>query len=114
MKQLLLILFLATNICVAQKKIAIVITGYDGMADSIMVSNVNFVDTSYWQVDEKLWYKAKDSGLYEINPWIKSEYELFNVYSCTDFYGTQEGFWFIDQDIILAIARRKLIYLGKM
>lgn len=117
MKKIILIFLLATNICLAQKKIAIVITGYDNTRDNWEICNVNFADTSYYQIDQKaISVFEKDSIYYnlysEINPWDKSEYEVCDFHYYTDRWGSD--CWLNVYDVIFYIARKKLISLGKL
>lgn len=115
MKKLLLILFLATNIGVAQKNIALVITGYDTKMDDWEKATPTFADTSYWVIDEDVFWKSKPQsieGCHAINPWDKTKYEVCEAYFYTDFFGTSS--WLNASDIIMVLIRQKLISLGKL
>lgn len=117
MKKLLLILFLATNVSVAQKKVALVITGYDTKMDDWEKSNVTFVDTSYWVIPElALSTYKEDTSKYlqvsQIKPWDTKGYEICEFHYYLDRWGTD--CWLNIYGVIFHIARQKLISLGKL
>ncbi len=117
MKKILLILLLGIGVLWGQKKIAIVITGYDNIQDSFEVCNVTFVDTTYYIIDQRAWTVFEKDSIYypfcsEIVPWDKKNYDFCNFYIHTDFWGSWD--FYNSYPIVFCLARQKLISLGKL
>lgn len=116
MKKLIFLIFILGNL-VAQKNIAIVITGYDQKKDDWEKSKVAFVDTSYYQIDEKAWSVMERDSIYyslftEVAPKDKSGFDICTFYHYTDFWGSDH--FFNAFPVLFEITKRKLISLHKM